>query len=41
MDGRNHRTAASIWYRNYKPERRMIIWDQAPDEDFVARGYLW
>ena len=40
-EGRSIKTAASIWYKNYKPERKYLIWDQAPDEDFQARGYLW
>jgi len=40
-EGRSIRTSASIWYKNYKPERKYLIWDQAPDEDFQARGYLW
>ena len=39
-EGRDIKTASSIWYLRYKPERKMMIWDQAPDEDFVARGYL-
>ena len=39
-EGRSIRTAASIWYKNYPPERKMMIWDQAPVEDFIARGYL-
>lgn len=39
-EGRSIKTAASIWYRNYPPERKMIIWDMAPEEDFIARGYL-
>lgn len=29
-----------IWHRNYKPTRKYVIWDQAPEEDFRARGYL-
>lgn len=39
-EGRSIRTSSAIWYKNYSPERKMIIWDQAPMEDFVARGYL-
>lgn len=38
--GRTTHAAASIWHTRYLPARRMVIWDMAPDEDFVARGYL-
>ena len=39
-EGRSPYTSAVIWNRNYKPERKFIIWDQAPDEDFREHGYL-
>lgn len=38
--GRSIKTSSAIWYKNYPPERKMMLWDQAPDEDFIARGYL-
>ena len=38
--GRTGSTPYAIWNRNYKPERKYIIWDQAPDEDFREHGYL-
>lgn len=38
--GRTIAASASIWHRNYKPERKFVIWAQAPDEDFRERGYL-
>lgn len=40
-DGRTIAAASAIWYKNYPPERKMMIWDQAPDQDWIRRGYLW
>lgn len=39
-EGRVGAMAYSIWHRNYKPERKYVIWDQAPDEDWREHGYL-
>ncbi len=39
-EGRSIEASAAIWHRHYKPERKYVIWDQAPDEDFRERGYL-
>lgn len=39
----NDRSAKScgvIWNTAYKPERKFLIWSQAPDEDFREMGYL-
>lgn len=30
--------ANALWY-HFPRERQYIIWDQAPIEDFIARGY--
>lgn len=38
--GRTGSTAYAIWHRNYKPERKYVIWDQAPEEDWRELGYL-
>lgn len=38
--GRTESAAYAIWHRNYKPERKYVIWDQAPDEDWREHGYL-
>lgn len=39
--GRTTASAAAIWHRNYPAARKFVVWDQAPEEDFFARGYLW
>ena len=39
--GRTIGAASAIWHRNYPAARKYVIWDQAPREDFFARGYLW
>jgi hypothetical protein len=40
QEGRNASAAYSIWHKYYKPERKYVIWDQAPDEDWIRAGYL-
>lgn len=39
--GRSTNAAASIWHKNYPAARKFVVWDQAPEEDFFARGYRW
>lgn len=38
--GRTGSAPYAIWARSYKSERKYVIWDQAPDEDFREHGYL-
>lgn len=38
--GRTTHAAAAIWHKNYPPARQRLIWEVAPDEDFIARGYM-
>jgi len=38
--GRTGSAPYAIWARSYKPERKYVIWDQAPDEDWREHGYL-
>jgi len=39
--GRTTNAAAAIWHKNYPAARKFVVWDQAPEEDFFHRGYLW
>lgn len=39
-EGRSRRTASIIWGRHYGPDRRLVIWDQAPDADWISAGHL-
>lgn len=34
--GRSPKSAYAIWHRSYHPARRYVIWDQAPEEDWVT-----
>jgi hypothetical protein len=40
LKGRSPKSAAVIWYRQYDPARRFLVWSQASDEDFRSAGYL-
>jgi len=39
-EGRDRTQASIIWVSRYKPERKALIWDLAPDDDFVRLGYI-
>ena len=40
LEGRSPKSAAIIWGRQYDVSRKYAIWDQAPEEDFRAGGYM-
>lgn len=39
IKGRSRKTASIIWGTAYKPDRKFVIWDQAPIEDYKFLGY--
>jgi hypothetical protein len=40
LEGRTEEQAYIIWSSRYPPQRKWLIWSQAPDEDFAESGYL-
>lgn len=38
---RSPKSCGVIWNTAYKPERKFLIWSQAPDSDFTEMGYLY
>jgi hypothetical protein len=39
-EGRVGPAPYAIWHKNYDVARQYVIWDQAPEEDWLERGYL-